>query len=104
MNEPLMLMVAGLAGLFLGAIFFGGLWWTIRKGLASLHPARWFFGSLIVRLAVTLAGFYLIGKGDWHRLVGCLLGFIAARLLVSWFLRSSAEKSNIPNGEDRHAS
>ena len=32
MNEALTLVLAWLAGGVLGAIFFGGLWWTVRKG------------------------------------------------------------------------
>ena len=36
MNEFLILAVALAAGLLLGAFFFGGLWWTVRKGASSL--------------------------------------------------------------------
>ena len=39
MNETLTWILAAAAGLVLGAIFFGGLWWTVRIGLSSLHPA-----------------------------------------------------------------
>ena len=34
MNERSRLMLAWLAGSALGAIFFGGLWWTVRKGVS----------------------------------------------------------------------
>ena len=53
-------LLAALAGLLLGIFFFGGLWWTIQKGLSSNHPGLWFFGSLIVRTGVVLIGFYLV--------------------------------------------
>ena len=42
----------------LGALFFGGLWWTVRKGVSSTQPALWFFGSLLLRTSIALAGFY----------------------------------------------
>ena len=42
MNEPLTLVLALAAGGVLGAIFFGGLWWTVRKGVSSPQPALWF--------------------------------------------------------------
>jgi hypothetical protein len=32
MNETLSLVLALVTGVLLGAIFFGGLWWTVRKG------------------------------------------------------------------------
>ena len=47
MNETLSLVLALVAGVLLGAIFFGGLWWTVRKGVSSKQPALWFFGSLL---------------------------------------------------------
>lgn len=70
------------AGLLLGVLFFGGLWWTIRRGLSSKQPTLWFLGSLILRLGITLAGFYLVSAGRWERLVACLAGFIVARYIV----------------------
>ena len=67
MNEPLGLASALVAGVLLGAFFFGGLWWTVRKGLSSNRAALWFLGSLLLRMSVTLTGFYLfrvvIGSG-----------------------------------------
>jgi hypothetical protein len=32
MNETVILVLAGSAGVLLGVFFFGGLWWTVRKG------------------------------------------------------------------------
>ena len=67
---------------WLGAFFFGGLWWTIQKGLASELPALWFLGSLSLRLGVILAGFYFVAHHHWSRLVICFLGFLIARAVV----------------------
>ena len=52
MNETLGLALALVAGVLLGAFFFGGLWWTVRKGVSSERPALWFFGSLLLRMSV----------------------------------------------------
>ena len=81
-NETLILVLALVAGVLLGAIFFGGLWWTIQKGVSSKRPALWFFGSLLLRTSIALAGFYFIARGRWERLLVCLLGFVMARLIV----------------------
>ena len=72
MNEVLLLALALSAGLLLGAIFFGGLWWTVRKGVSSEQPAFWFFGSLLLRMSIALAGFYFVSGGHWERLLLCL--------------------------------
>lgn len=82
MNSPLIPILTGVAGVGLGIIFYGVLWWTVRRGVTARRPARWFVGSLLVRLSVVGTGFYLVGHGNWQRLVACLLGFILARILV----------------------
>lgn len=91
MNETLSMMLSLMAGGVLGVIFFGSLWWTVRKGVSSQRPALWFFGSLLLRTAITLAGFYFISGGHWERLLACLLGFVIARLVVTWLTRPSGE-------------
>jgi F1F0 ATPase subunit 2 len=95
MNDGLKLFAASLAGILLGAVFFGGLWLTIRVALASKHPAAWFLGSLVLRSAAALAGFYLVSGGNWHRLAACLAGFVVARLAVTW-LTSIPVGANAP--------
>jgi F1F0 ATPase subunit 2 len=82
MSDLPILALAMLAGGLLGGFYFGGLWWTVRKGLSSEKPAFWFFGSLLLRTSVVLAGFYFISHNHWSRLVMCLFGFLIARLIV----------------------
>jgi F1F0 ATPase subunit 2 len=99
MNETLIVVLAGVAGWVLGAIFFGGLWWTVRRGLSSKQPALWFLGSLIVRMGIALPGFYFVGRGHWARLVACLIGFIFARIVVTGMTRLPRDKQTCPARE-----
>jgi F1F0 ATPase subunit 2 len=85
MSEPFLLAL--FAGCLLGAIFFGGLWWTIQKGAVSSQPAVWFFVSFLLRTSIVLTGFYFILAGDWRRLAACLLGFLIARVVVTRSVR-----------------
>ena len=103
MNNVLFLALALMAGLLLGAIFFGGLWWTVRKGISSKSPAFWFLGSMLLRMGLVLAGFYFVGRGDWQRLVACLLGFIIARLIVTRLTRTRIENPASIAKEANHA-
>jgi F1F0 ATPase subunit 2 len=82
MNEIMGLSLALFAGLSLGALFFGGLWWTVRRSLSAAHPSIWLFASLMLRMSATLVGFYLVGRGDWQRLAVSLVGFVLARAVV----------------------
>jgi len=77
------------AGLLLGALFFGGLWWTVRRGVASPRPALWFFGSMLLRMAIALSGFLIVGGERWERWLLCLAGFVLARFAVQWSTRSA---------------
>jgi len=103
MNEALTLVLAGAAGVVLGAVFFGGLWWTVQRGVASKQPALWFFGSLLLRMSVALAGFYFVAGHQWERLMVCLLGFVLARLVVTWLTRASRDNQDRTTQEASHA-
>ena len=39
MTETLGLVQAGMVGALVGAIFFGGLWQTVRRAVSSTQPA-----------------------------------------------------------------
>lgn len=94
MNELLARTLAIFLGAGLGVIFFGGLWWTIQKAVASKSPALWFMASLLLRMSIALGGFYLIGRAHWQRMLMCLLGFVIARLMVTWVTRHTTEISH----------
>jgi F1F0 ATPase subunit 2 len=103
MNEALTLVLAWVAGGVLGAMFFGGLWWTVQKGVSSKRSALWFFGSLLLRMSIALAGFYFVSGGDWDRLLACLLGFVIARFVVTQLTGPPVEHQNSPAKEAAHA-
>jgi F1F0 ATPase subunit 2 len=86
-HEILPLAGALATGVVLGIMFFGGLWWTVARGVSSPRPALWFVGSKLVRTALALGGFYLVGGGRWERWLLCLLGFVLARLATSRLTR-----------------
>jgi len=102
MNETLNLVLASVAGVLLGALFFGGLWWTVQKGVSSKRSALWFFGSLLLRMSIALAGFYFVSGGHWKRLLACLLGFIMARFIIIRITRAM-EKPTYLAQEAGHA-
>jgi F1F0 ATPase subunit 2 len=90
MNEiTWMYMPVALAtGFLCGLIYFGGLWWTVRKGLSSAAPALWFLVSFLLRTAATLTGFYFASHGHLGGLLLCLAGFLGARMTVNRVTRA----------------
>ena len=93
MNEALILAGSLLAGVLLGAFFFGGLWWTIRSRSPSQWSGMLFSASLLLRMAIAVTGFYLVSHGEWRKLVACLAGFLLARIAVTRLIRIPAAKS-----------
>jgi F1F0 ATPase subunit 2 len=96
MNDYVALTVVLIAGILIGGFFFGGLWWTIQKGLTSRNPVLWFFGSTLLRLSAALAGFYFIAGKDWRKLLICMLGFLIARVVVTRLTRTPRQGIHAP--------
>ena len=89
MSEWLGWLLAVLGGAALGLFYYAGLWFTLRRLPEQAHPALWVFGSFTLRLAVSMAGFYVILGPDRNlsRLGLALLAFIVARVLLTRRLR-----------------
>jgi F1F0 ATPase subunit 2 len=87
MNTVVVLAVAFTVGMVLGAFYFIALWRTVRQLPVAKSPARLLLGSLIIRMVVVMAGFYLVmGAGHWERLTAAMLGFIIVRKILTYFL------------------
>ena len=82
MDDILHMGYSFIAGLIIGAIFFFGLWITVKKIARAKMPALIFMVSLFCRISVALIGFYFISMGSWKKMLICLLGFVTARWLI----------------------
>ncbi|MFA7441019.1 MAG: ATP synthase subunit I [Sphingomonadaceae bacterium] len=87
MSGVVTLLLALVAGVGLGLLYFGGLWLTVRRLATSRRPALLFGTSLVVRLALTVLGFYFVMDGSWPRALACLGGFLIARQILTYRLR-----------------
>lgn len=93
MTEAISLVLAVLAGVVLGAFFFGGLWWTVNRSMVSAQPALLILGSFLLRSVVVVGGFYLALQGGWKCLVACLAGFLVSRALLTRIIGKRAPKT-----------
>ncbi len=95
MNGILSYMLSLLAGFFLGYIFFGGLWLTVRRLPQMKNPFLWMILSLLLRLGIALTGFYFIVRGGhWIRLLICLAGFMVVRYILAAPMRRQVNAAN----------
>ena len=80
MSEVFSLLYAVFVGVGIGLIFFGGLWWTLKRDLLAWKPVWGFALSFGVRVGLALMGFYWLVERDWTHLLSSLLGFFLVRL------------------------
>ena len=90
MTDPglLALVSAWMAGCFLGAIFYGGLWWTVRRGVTSARPALWFFTQSVNA-----------GRSHSQRILFCFRRTMAARAALSYRICDGARRGHV---DDAH--
>lgn len=84
------LLVAFAAGIALGVSYFGTMWWVVRRLPRVERPMLWLGLSAALRLAAVLPAFYFVMDGGLERLGACLLGFLAARFLLTRWARVRA--------------
>jgi F1F0 ATPase subunit 2 len=81
--NPLVVIGAFLIGIALGALYFWGLWLTVRWLPVARWPGLAAMGSFLGRLAILLLGLVLIARGGrWWALLAALIGVIVGRTLL----------------------
>ncbi len=87
MRDVALLTAPLAAGLGLGILFFGGLWWTVNRGLTAALPAVWFGLSTLLRVVVIICGLYYFARLGLLSLMACLCGLLIARSAVKRLTR-----------------
>ena len=104
MNAPHAALLPVVYGAVLGVVFYGGLWWTVCRAATFRRPGPSMLISMLLRMGITVGGFYLVAGGEWRRMLLCLLGFVLTRLAVTWFTRvPSTPRPMRTEPEARHA-
>ncbi|WP_319523259.1 ATP synthase subunit I [uncultured Desulfosarcina sp.] len=75
--------LAFLWGTFLGLIYFGGLWLTVKTAPGKQRPVRWLAASFLARIAVALAGFWVALRMNPAALFLALAGFFLVRIVLT---------------------
>jgi len=78
--------LAFLWGAFLGLIYFGGLWLTVKTAPDKRRPVRWLAISFVARMTVALAGFWIILRMNPAALFLALAGFFLVRIVLTRML------------------
>ena len=96
MSDATLKFSALVLGLLAGAIFFGGLWCTVRIGMAARTPAAWFSVSLLLRTCLILGSVYYIAADGLQAVMLWMCGFLIARHAVSRLVRATSRTAHAP--------
>lgn len=99
LTSMLQACIAFSVGAVVGTVFYGGLWWTVSRGLRSEQPGLWFMGSFLARTAAAALGILLVAQGRLDRFALCMLGFFCARAVITRRLRPPTQQI----GRQEHA-
>ena len=69
-------------GSILGLIYFGGLWFTVRRLTTVKHQAILMLGSFVIRNALMVIGFFPVIRQGWQTALICLAGFTVVRFIL----------------------
>lgn len=76
------LVTGALGGAALGALYFGGLWLTLRRVETARRPAALVAGSYLARLGVAALGFGWLASRGIGPVAAGLLAFVAVRTFL----------------------
>lgn len=83
--------VTGLiAGGFIGAAFFGALWWTTQQITISRHPSSLFLTSLLVRMSLLAGGLFAMTRIGAAAVFAAMCGILMARHCLIRVVSASA--------------
>ena len=76
------MILAFIGGLFLGTVFFLGLYYTTRKVSQVKNPALFMIASALLRMTILLFGLYFISLGRLSNLLIAISGVLLAKYLI----------------------
>lgn len=83
-----------LAGSAVGAVYFGGLWQTIKMLKTTKHTTRVLVVSWLVRNLFFIGSFFLLMQGSAHRLIAAFLGMMAVRAAMTIYMKRKNAGTN----------
>lgn len=86
------------AGISLGLVYFGGLWWTVKRMATSRRPHVLFLLSFFVRLVIAVPVLILVLQFHWSLAVVAVAGMIITRSVLTAKIGRIPEITRPQNG------
>ncbi len=85
--NPIAICVGVPAGLALGGLYFGGLWWSVARLKKVERKKLFLFLSWVSRSVLLCAGLYGLAVYDAQALLSGAAGLLAARFAIVRFVK-----------------
>lgn len=76
------ILLALFAGIAVGLLYFGGLWWTVNRLQEANRPLAFYLASFAMRLSMIVVLVLLVLQVNTVHLFVGILGFFLARLFL----------------------
>jgi|LGVE01.1.fsa_nt_gb F1F0 ATPase subunit 2 len=81
-------MILGfIGGILLGIVFFGGLYWTVKKVGRVKYPGPLMLMSAVARMSVLLFGIYFLGGNAINQVLAVLVGVVLVKFVMIFKVR-----------------
>lgn len=88
------MIISFLIGLFLGVLYFGGLYFTTQRFNNAKSPALFMILSFVLRMGVLIAGFYYLSKSGSKNILIGLLAVMLVRFIMLFNIKNHPSKSS----------
>lgn len=92
--------LAFVGGLVLGLLFFGGLYASVGRLTRARYPALMMLASTVLRMAVLLAGVFLLMQGEVKNAAAALAGVVIAKFALIYLVRKRATGGRAREGRN----
>jgi F1F0 ATPase subunit 2 len=80
-----------IGGIALGLVFFGGLYWSVNQLPRAKNPGLLMMASMLVRMAILLAGLYFVMAGELKNLLAAVVGVMVVKfVMIAWVRKNPA--------------
>lgn len=82
-----------IVGVLVGIVYFGGLWWTVKRLQGAESMTRLLVASWVIRNAFFLGVFFWIMQGNWLRLLAAFAGMVSVRIAMTVYMKNENGKA-----------
>lgn len=102
MTTPAQFIAGGIVGAVASLIYFGGLWWTVRRLPTASNPSMVYLGSFLFRLAALMVGGYFLMQFGLPMFATAFVTFVVVRMMLTSVLGMKRRTAAAPNLELNH--